>query len=296
MRILCELNDVAFHGWATSIKKMGSEFIFWNRKNKPVFDVFDEISPHIFIGSTRTISRGLVKCLQEYPDTITLFYDSPHSIDCIDNEDLYFIDELKKELNKPDYIFNFGDYSTLEFWEKLNYKTISIMRGINSNVREDIIDDHKIFESDVCYVGDYDKFVGKFLLPLCNTKYKVKFFGNGWPVVNGVGQIKQENIPKVFKSTKIILDISQNTKEPTETPFNSMIYGPNCISNNEYIKNILPDTHYVETPQQLKDMVEFYLNNPYKNKVKIDDLTKNHSYDTRILSLLTLLKKDGFNV
>lgn len=66
MRILCELSPHRHNmviGWKAACEAAGYEFVLWDEKQKPAFDVFDEINPDVFIKTSPLFSRGTHRAL-----------------------------------------------------------------------------------------------------------------------------------------------------------------------------------------------------------------------------------------
>lgn len=67
MRILCETSQNLLHihrGWEHVFKSAGFDFLIWKPEEKPAFDAFDEVDPHLFIGC-REAAGAVAKCVDE---------------------------------------------------------------------------------------------------------------------------------------------------------------------------------------------------------------------------------------
>lgn len=289
MKFLCGLKDIAMDGWSKSLKENGYEFVFWDQLTKPVYDVFDEEEPDFFICSTADITRGVAQCLMEYSDTIPLFYDNPYIK--INEEQTENIIELNNSLSQPTYMFNFCDATQsndhLTMWKNCGFKTFSTMRAAFS--RKDIIDNNNIFASNIILISDYNPYLNKYILPLCyDNKFPIKIFGNGWPVVNAVGLTKRENHHKIYQSSLVSIDISENIIEPSQASFDILKSGSKCLSNTlSSINN--PSLFHFKTPDDLYEIIK---NETWRKTIPII-MMPTETYDDRISFLLTILRTDG---
>lgn len=147
--------------------------------NRPIFDIFYENKPDIFI--TDDINKGILACLEEYNF---------------------------KNVFDMDIVESAAD--TVTFNEIPKNPTI-----------------------DIIIFGNHSAELDKYILPICNNKYKyfVNIFGPaGWPVAQYLGNVKNSTLSKIFNNTKLIIDLN-STGKPSDTPWNAIAIGTNCISN-----------------------------------------------------------------
>lgn len=290
MKILCSkspnISQSTMQGWSDALSDSDFEFIFWDSRKKAIFDAFDENEPDIFISSVEDISRGIVKCIKEYSDTITLFY-SP-KFDSVLSENIEYMDQLTNDTGKPDYIFSFCHEDRLDEilggWKNKGYQTISVMKAANTKLyyKRPI---NSLWGSDISIISDYYGYLTPYILPLCG-KMNIRIFGDGWPVSQGVGMPLNENIGNIYASSKIILDISHNTYEPSDVPFNVIVSGGYCISNS--VKDVFKSIPNFESPKELHDIIQKYENNTQQSLYT--DIINNHTYKHRMKSLLRDIK------
>lgn len=295
MKFVCALEDEAMDGWGCALKEQGHELIEWNQSAKPIFDIFDEIEPDFLIISISDITRGVATCLVESPNTIPLFYDSP--VQTLSNDQMLNIVELRQQLTQVAYVFNFchtSQLNTLEKWRKHNYQVFTSMRAVSprSISRKNIsweCSEHKIWASTISIITNYNPYLNKFILPLCNQdKYPVKIFGNGWPIPNAVGRPKENNHAVIYQNSLASIDLSENTLEPSQSLFDICAAGTLCISNTDVMSGYLsPNILSFRTPDELLKLVE---SEPWK---KVPVSYNMDSYKDRISSLLMLLCNDG---
>ena len=158
---------------------------------------------------------------------------------------------------------------------------------------------------DIGFVGGYWPYKGqvidRYLTPLCHPvgEYNIKIFGNQpWGHVNQYcGLISDPNVKNLFRSAKI----SPNLSEPhaleygidvNERIFKVLCSGGFCISDSvdAYKKVFKQGVVFVDSPQEFKDKIDYYINEEEERDGIISlgrsYVLKNHTNFHRIAAIL----------
>jgi hypothetical protein len=241
MRIVCKYGHCApsyiFGGWGRVLNAMGHKFMFWNPETKPIFDVFNEFKPDLFIGTTFDLDRAQIKCIMRNPEVKVILYASAwgklvdeidpvkYPIVRINEEEKKKFEWFKKETGKPDFVFLHLTDNYLEpvlgGWRELGIKPVGILNAADTFVYNNGNYDETL-ACDIGFVGGYWKYKGinlnKFIIPLCNPNknLRVKIFGNQpWGVHQYLGFIDEQEVKNLFASATVCPNVS----EPHSTDF-----------------------------------------------------------------------------
>jgi hypothetical protein len=297
MNIICQTSPtnckMTMTGWSNALASLGHKFTFWDSRFNPIFDIFDENEPDIFISTVNDVSSGMVACLKASPEISVLFYSPTLSSLTLDNID--YVRQLKEETGKPDFIFNFASDDKLGGWNNYGIKTLSIPRAMDS-IAFQCSQKHKQekdsgWKTQIAIVGDYQPFMDPYVLPLCQSKYlQVRIFGTGpWPVAQYVGEVEYENLQNIFKNSQVVWEICpEGDLEVSWLPFNVFGVKGLCLTNNRSAAEILDIPAYA-FPANVSD-IEKTLNGDfqfYGDYISINKkILENHTYVHRMKTLL----------
>src|ERR1044072_5157537 len=99
MKILCVYTPAGpsyvRSGWGRVFTALGHEFVFWNPDKKPAFDVFGEVEPDLFLGTTYGLDRAQAKCIKSRPHMKVAMFCSAWGPMADDIPEDYPIDRVK---------------------------------------------------------------------------------------------------------------------------------------------------------------------------------------------------------
>jgi hypothetical protein len=162
--------------------------------------------------------------------------------------------------------------------------------------------------SDYCFTGSYwndPRDIMEMLEPT-EIPFKFKLYGKNWEKNNKFkkyyqGFINYSNLPKVYSSTKIVID-DANRATKDYGSVNSRVYdaiacGALVLTNGqkgskETFNNKLP---VFKSKKELTYLINYYLSNNHKRMDKVKELQKivfeNHTYKDRAKSLKHILEQ-----
>ena len=214
--------------WVKVFQACGHNCVLWQIRERPAFDVFNEVNPDIFVGQLHALDRATVKCIMNRPQMKVILKaghwgDIDKEIDTTKYPVLVATDEhkklaqtLKTSVNKPDFVFVHYHPNQIErtmgSWKNLGIKAIGLPNALDTfsylggEEKEE-------FKSDLAIISGYWPYkaqnLDKFILPLCHPvgKYNIKIFGNAHrPVGQDLGSRAEENSKHVFRSAKVNID------------------------------------------------------------------------------------------
>jgi hypothetical protein len=331
MKILCLYHSCGpqfvRQGWGNVLRATGHEFHFWDGKQKPLFDVFDELKPDLFITTTYDITPGAIQLLKENPQTkLALVGSNWGELDKTIDLDKYpivvaqdkekkMIERLVKETGREPIVFthyheNFIE-PTMGLWRTVGCRPISMMNAA------DVIDycygePTEELKSDIAFVGGYWKYKAEnlddYILPLCNPigKYRIKIFGNqAWPVPQFLGLVNTQTVRHIFASATICPSVSEPHSnafgfDVIERPFKIISAGGFCISDD--VLSLKRDIFTPEelpiasSPKEMHDMIDHFLAYPEERfsfmKAGQYKVYSEHTYFHRVAYLLKELGCD----
>lgn len=168
----------------------------------------------------------------------------------------------------------------------------------------------KAYISDYTFTGNYwhnHREITSLLNPTDYPEWKFKVFGKNWEKnkilkQHTAGHINYSEIPKVYASTKIVIDdANQATKKfgsLNSRVFDAIASGKlvitnNKIGSNELFPGLLP---FYTDKTDLNNLLKLYLENTEKRELlqkKLTDIVrKKHSYRERADSLIKIVKQN----
>ena len=286
MRILIHTEGTGAHhfqrlGLARALSAANHEVVMWNRAAKPVYDVFDEFDPEIFLGQTYNLDKATVKCILESNGIYVGLRASDNSpfADEVKSKGFNILTATEAEIKLteelgPYFIHSYYDEERIgelhENWNNMGIKSVSNMlaadvfeyAGGKSNPK---------YECDIAFVGGYWAYKGqnldRYLLPLCQDKYdyNVKIFGNqGWGVPQYCGWIADDQVKHLTASAKVCPNIS----EPHATEFgydvNERIFKlliNKCLVVSDHVDSAVKlfvnhGVMFASTPKLFKELID----------------------------------------
>ncbi len=325
MKVLCIYHSCGpsfvREGWGKVFKAAGHEFYFWDSKQKPLYDVFDELKPDLFISTTYDITPGTIQLLKEYPQTKVALVGSnwgeldkeidldEYPIVVAQDKEKRIIEQMVKETGKPDVVFTHYDETFIEptmgLWRTIGCRPISMLNAADA-IEYRFGEYHQELASDLVFVGGYWKYkavnLDQYIIPLCFPigKYRIKIFGNqAWPVPQYLGTIGNDSVKNLFTSATICPSVSEPHSnkfgfDVIERPFKIISAGGFCISDyvESMAKNIFKPTELVivDSPKAMQDAIDHYLAYPEERipfmKAGQAKVYGEHTYFHRVATLL----------
>ena len=312
--------------WAKVFQTLGLEVALWDIHTKPVFDAFDEFEPDIFIGQTYNITKPLVTCIKERPHLKVIMRasdwgDFQEKIDLkkypilvATSKEKKLIEKLKEETGKPDFVHNHYTQEWINVthnkWKEIGIKPVSLLHAADTFTlsKKAPIKDH--FKCDVGFVGGYWEYKGrsldKYLINMCYPvgDLSIKIFGSGWPVVQCLGKLPDEELSSFFRSSLVCPNISEPHSQDfgydiIERPFKILYSGGFCISDfvqsmSEVFDN--GEIIFAKNPKEFRDLIYHYKENPKERKSHIKkgqkEVEKKHTYIDRVEQMFSLLNME----
>lgn len=308
-------------GVARAFSAMGHEVNMWELGHKSAFDAFDEFEPHIFIGQSYNLDKGMMKCILERPhlkvvmkagDFGTMNIDtSKFPVLMATEKEIENVLTLKEKVNKPDFleIHYHEDYIEQSHggWMKLGVDVQSLMGAADTF---DYVNGQYVeaFASDVAFVGGYWPYkaqvLDKYLIPLCglDSGLNVKIFGNQpWPVANYCGFVDNKHVANIFASAKVCPNLHEPHSQVyghdvIERPFKLLANKSFVISDSVSGLNRLFDENELvvaDSPEEFHKLVYHYVKNPQETlsfrQAGYKKVINNHTYFDRVIKMLTKL-------
>jgi len=307
--------------WGKVLSSMGHQVSLWDINTKSVFDAFDEFEPDVFMGQTYNVTEGLVKCIKERPhlkvamrasdwgefqDNIDL---DKYPILVAQEKEKKLLERLKKETGKPDFVHNhytqgWIDVTHNSWQDELGIKPVSLIHAA------DLYDFHpkprlSVLDCDIAFVGGYWPYKAErldpYIISLCHPvgDYNIKIFGSNWPVAQSHGIIATDNMPSLFASAKVCLNVSEPHSQDfgydiIERPFKILSSGGFCIS--DYVESMANEVFtnneivFAKTPKEFKQLIDYYINNPNERLSYMQSgyqcVIENHTYFERVKTIL----------
>jgi len=165
----------------------------------------------------------------------------------------------------------------------------------------------KEYMSDYCFTGSYwndPRDIMEMLEPK-TIPYKFKLYGKNWDKNDKFkkyyhGFINYSNLPKVYSSTKIVIDdankATKNYGAVNSRVYDAIVSGALVLTNGEKgsketFNGKLP---VFKSKKELNQLIKYYLSNEDERIVKVKELQKfvlkNHTYQNRALTLKQILE------
>lgn len=277
--------------WANAFMSSGYQVAYWESKNRPAFDVFDDFEPDIFLGQSYNLDEATIKCIYERPhlkvalragdwgDHAAIVDKEKYNILFCSPKEREMLKKLKDETGQPEFVHIHYTPEAIQ-WTHNYFETIGI-RSVSLMMCADVLSYSggkfdPALECDIGFVGGYWPYKGqvisKYLFPLLNPmgRHRVKIFGNQpWPVNQYCGMIYDEDVKNLFKSAKICPNLSEPHAQEFGFDVNERIFkilyaGGFCISDNvEGYQTIFGDSvPLAESPEHFESLIDQYLNDP----------------------------------
>ena len=306
-------------GLARAFNACGHEAVIWDLQKQSEFDFFDTFEPDLLIGQTNNVNSALIKCIKQRPMLKVLLKASDYGymddktekdspIVRVTEEEkalvqilqFYLLDNLKLCVHyHPDYL-NF----THDGWGREGYDVLSSMNAADTFEYSDA----KFMEEyscDISYVGGFWPYkartLNKYLYPLCSDfRYRIKIAGNSHhPVPQYIGPIPPGLEKNFYHSSKINFSMS----EPHSRDFGYDVtekFAKIACSKGFFISDYVEgldkmfgeDIVMVKSPNEVKDLVEYFLSNKEVRERHIEAMYKKvmekHTYFDRVSDILDL--------
>lgn len=228
-----------------------STYIWEINSNKPIYDVFDEIEPDIFLSQTYNLNRAIISCIKERPNLRVGLKASDFGND-IDLTKYPVLVANENEVKLTESIQDQVDFLEIHYpekyleqthgeWIKRGFNVISVLMCCNifdytgGEVKEE-------FKTDCVFIGNRwpykSQCLDRYILPLCDiySKIKLKIFGQGWGGAYSCGYLPDEYVKHAYKSADIILNCHEAHSQQfgydiISRPFNGAISGQLVISD-----------------------------------------------------------------
>lgn len=305
MKIVCQYSacgpSFVRDGWRKIFQVMGHEFYWWLPEAKSAFDIFDEIQPDIFIGTTFDFDRALYKCIVNRPNTKVALYCSAwgdlikgidtkkYPLIVINDKEKKLLENLKKETGRPDFVFLHYPESwvdrTLGGWRTIGIEPVSMLNA--SDTFDYTFGEFKPeLAADISFVGGYWEYkarnLDQYIVPLCDffqkkvinkktNKLRIRIYGNQpWNTPQYLGFVDNYLVKHIFASSIICPSISEPHStdfgfDIIERPFKVLTSGGFCISDYvEGIRELFSEKELimVKSPEEFWTTCQYYLDNP----------------------------------
>lgn len=333
MKILIS-NDNAFAhmyirmGWQKAFTAAGHDCVLWDINKKSCFDAMDEFPADLLITQSYNVTEAMIKCIEARPfmkvimkgsdfgptsneirSSFPILYATP--------QEIYNIESLRERTGKPDFLYVHYPEKYLDqthgYWREKGFKVVSMLNGA------DLFDyyngqyDERL-ATDLSFVGGMWGYKGitlnKWLMPLCNSDYKFKIFGNQpWSGPCYCGFLGTEHVKNLFASSKICPNIHEPHSQAlgwdiVERPFKILSSGGFCISDHvDGLVDLVPEgIVYATSPSDFKEKVDYYLKEEnQEERLSIaakgkEEVLKSHTYFDRTAQMLNELGLDSSNI
>ena len=324
MNILCDKFSNAlyfiFEGWRQVFINTGHNWR-WINQDEDILDVFSEYKPDVFIGATYAITPALVKALRRSPDTKVLMKANnwgwlnkeidleQFPIGVATSKEINDVDYLRREVGKPDFVFNFYHINrydgTMESWNQ--ELGIGLVEGLPAadTFNYKLMEPQEDLKCDIGFVGGYWPYkarnLDKYLIPLCYPvgKYNIKIFGNQpWPVPQYLGQASTNVTEALFASSAICPNISEPHANEFGFEVNERVFklaATKAFIINDKIASLNEDIFLdnelliADDPAHFHDLVHMFLNNPQLKDHYVEScyntVMNGHTYAHRISNI-----------
>jgi len=315
--------------WANAFRKAGHDVFFWEKQKIPAFDAFDLADPDIFLGQSYNLDEATIKCIKERPhlrvglragdwgDQTKEIDQNKFNILTLTTKEVKMLEELKNKTGAPDFVhIHYPEWAvkqTHNHFESIGIKAVSLMMCADVLEYSGAKFDANL-ECDLGFVGGYWPYKGqvidRYLMPLLHPvgKYRAKIFGNQpWPANQYCGLIDDNKVKDLFVSAKICPNLSEPHAQKYGIDVNERIFkilysGGFCISDSvEGYKTTFGDSIvYAESPEDFREKIDFYLNNP-ADRLGIAErgqkhVKENHTGFHRVATILKALGMEDLSL
>ena len=325
--LICNSAGMSAHYWfnlglSRAFQALGHEALIWDNSKVSEFDAFDKFEPDIFIGQTYCVNEALIKCIKQRPFTKVILKASDYGyLSDKTRKDSPIVRVTEEELRKVDELRFSGLFSNLKLhihyhpdylnfthdgWGREGYDVYSIMNA--ADTFEYLGSEYKKeYDCDIGFVGNFWSYkaetLNTYLYPLCyGNKYKVKICGNSHhPVPQYIGSLPFGSEKNFYKSCRINFSMSEpHSREfgydVIEKPFKIACSKGFFVS--DYVdglnKLFSEDIVMVKDPSEVKETVDFFLENESERKKHVESMYNNviesHTYLDRAAQILDIFE------
>jgi len=244
--------NLVFYRTVITLNTVNPKTFIWLSDYKSLWDMFDEVSPDIFICTTQDFTSSLISALQEKKTDLILFGDRyPPTI-----QPIKLCTEKPPTNNVPYTLVgpaaNIAQYNSGVFSEK--------------------------DKSDVLYLSNTatPPEILQFLKEISKSDFSLKVCGNPLPLPQYIGQVGVKETSNLIASSSCILDYNQNSL------WDAGFHKRNCISNPHEI---------VTVENFIKDLSKIISTNS-QNSNEAYIAAKNNTYYHIIRNVFSGIDKD----
>jgi hypothetical protein len=172
LKILCQESEGFYQAemsaWSKSFVYQNNEFIFFDRKNKSIFDAFYEIKPDIFLGVADECTKKLDLLAKKYEECKIVLINIENKFNEYSQKNIYKLSYLNNDISPcfDFFVFKKGQ-SKKEYLSEINY-----------------------------IANEYDDFYLKLL-----NNFDIKIFGKGdWNTPKFLGNIEESEKKHIIAS------------------------------------------------------------------------------------------------
>lgn len=313
MKILsCNPNGSAFHyilkGLEDAFIALGHQFLRWD--GKP--ETLNKYQPDLYLGCSGWRQEIPEWCRQKYGTKIAIHANPYGSTKLVALKGEPNINEPEGTIKwvlskKPDAIYCYGNDLNIahmwNFWEEKHKIRVIPMPTAGNAVAHFPVDEDPRFKCQVGFVGGYWPYkamnIKKYVTPVVTTFNSQIYGWGGWSHPNYRGQIKDEDVNKLFSSAAICPSITEphTTRYGIDVPERMWkvplgggftILDPFAGVENYVDTSIFP---VARDPSHYFQLVKYYLDHAdEREELKLAQrkyVLENHTYFHRISRMLS---------
>lgn len=252
MNILIEKQpNVIYKRWHLHLLDIKHQPFIWNKNTITAFEIFRQFTPKIFIGTTATLDRAIIKNLLKTRPKIILQGTTNEFIRKLEQNFVYQIKELDPLIISPEPLENFNK------WENLGYQIKHVPFTFDNKTHR-LGKKRSEFLCDLLYIGPLTEAAKQILVPL-SYKYIVKIFTNDYmPIPQILGNLPENLHSDAYFSAKFTLNVEKNT----DLPYNIVYSGGRLIST--VTVDNLHTNGYIQAPnvEIIDQKINYWFNEP----------------------------------
>jgi len=179
MRIAFTHTNAQLNSLAVVLKHSEFDVIFWLNKNKPTFDMFNELKPNLIITTPNYVDNAMMECLDEYKETMVVSLGNDSTNPLLTRTIVCLLATLKSKISLPDNFLQiepFADITTF-YPGKHNDKSASDIVCLDMTQEE--------------------------IAPMDNAGFQVKAFGRPLKSPYYLGPVSPAKSREIFSSAKV---------------------------------------------------------------------------------------------